>query len=107
MKRVNNAFIRKSTTNYTLDSVKGSPYTLSSDGRTVEDHASIELCNVTESLWKSRSTAIWPANSITVACDLAIRTIILHAASDQLPKLSTTKGQNTRTATSSVYSVNK
>jgi hypothetical protein len=30
---VNNAFIRKSTTNYTLDSVKGSPYTLSSDGR--------------------------------------------------------------------------
>jgi hypothetical protein len=40
---VNNAFIRKSTTNYTLDSVKGSPYTLSSDGRTVEDHASIEL----------------------------------------------------------------
>jgi hypothetical protein len=39
---VNNAFIRKSTTNYTLDSVKGSPYTLSSDGRTVEDHASIE-----------------------------------------------------------------
>jgi hypothetical protein len=51
---VNNAFIRKSTTNYTLDSVKGSPYTLSSDGRTVEDHASI----------------------------------------DQLPKLSTTKGQN-------------
>jgi hypothetical protein len=31
---VNNAFIRKSTTNYTLDSVKGSPYTLSSDGRT-------------------------------------------------------------------------
>jgi hypothetical protein len=41
--RLNNAFIRKSTTNYTLDSVKGSPYTLSSDGRTVEDHASIEL----------------------------------------------------------------
>jgi hypothetical protein len=41
--RVNNAFIRKSTTNYTLNSVKGSPYTLSSDGRTVEDHASIEL----------------------------------------------------------------
>jgi hypothetical protein len=27
----------------TMDSVKGSPYTLSSDGRTVEDHASIEL----------------------------------------------------------------
>jgi hypothetical protein len=41
--KLNNAFIRKSTTNYTLDSVKGSPYTLSSDGRTVEDHASIEL----------------------------------------------------------------
>jgi uncharacterized membrane protein len=40
---VNNAFIRKSTTNYTLDSVKGSPYTLSSDRRMVEDHASIEL----------------------------------------------------------------
>jgi hypothetical protein len=31
---VNNAFIRKSTTYYTLDSVEGSPYTLSSDGRT-------------------------------------------------------------------------
>jgi hypothetical protein len=30
---VNNAFIRKSTTYYTFDSVKGSPYTLSSDGR--------------------------------------------------------------------------
>jgi hypothetical protein len=29
-----------------------------------------------------------------VACDFAIRTIILHAASDQLPKLSTTKGQS-------------
>jgi hypothetical protein len=40
---VNNAFIRKSTTYYTLDSVEGSPYTLSSDGRTVKDHASIEL----------------------------------------------------------------
>jgi hypothetical protein len=40
---VNNAFIRKSTTNYTLDSVKGSPYTLSSDGRTFEDHARIEF----------------------------------------------------------------
>jgi hypothetical protein len=40
---VNNAFIRKSTTNYPLDSLKGWPYTLSSDGRTVEDHASIEL----------------------------------------------------------------
>jgi hypothetical protein len=31
---VNNAFIRKSTTYYTFDSVKGSPYTLSSDART-------------------------------------------------------------------------
>jgi hypothetical protein len=29
---VNNAFIRKSTTYYTFNSVKGSPYTLSSDG---------------------------------------------------------------------------
>jgi hypothetical protein len=40
---VNNAFIRKSTTYFTFDSVKGSPYTLGSDGRTVEDHASIEF----------------------------------------------------------------
>jgi hypothetical protein len=40
---MNNAFIRKSTTYYTFDSVKGSPYTLSSDGRTVEDHGSIEF----------------------------------------------------------------
>jgi hypothetical protein len=31
---LNNAFIRKSTTYYTLDSVEGSPYTFSSDGRT-------------------------------------------------------------------------
>jgi hypothetical protein len=40
---VNNAFIRKSATYYTFDSVKGSPYTLSSDGRRLEDHASIEF----------------------------------------------------------------
>jgi hypothetical protein len=32
-----------STTYYTFDSVKGSPYTLSSDGRTVEDPARIEF----------------------------------------------------------------
>jgi hypothetical protein len=44
----------------------------------------LNFCNVTESLWKSRSTAIWPANPITVACDFAIRTIILHAASEAL-----------------------
>jgi hypothetical protein len=87
---INNAFIRQSTTYYTFDSVEGSPYTLSSDGIML----ALNFCNVTESLWKSRSTAIWPANPITVACDFAIRTIILHAASDQLPKLFTTKGQN-------------
>jgi hypothetical protein len=40
---MNNAFIKKSTTYFTFESVKGSPYTLSSDGRTVEHHASIEL----------------------------------------------------------------
>jgi hypothetical protein len=40
---VNNAVIRKSTTNYTLDSVEGSLYTLSSDGSSGEDHASIEF----------------------------------------------------------------
>jgi hypothetical protein len=40
---VNNAFIRESTTYYTLDSEEGSPYTLSSDERTLEDHASIEI----------------------------------------------------------------
>jgi hypothetical protein len=38
---VNNAFIRKSTTNYTLDSVKGSPYTLSSDGKSPTACASV------------------------------------------------------------------
>jgi hypothetical protein len=43
MHQVNNAFNRKSTTYYTLVSVEGSPYTLSSDGRTVDDHASIEF----------------------------------------------------------------
>jgi hypothetical protein len=65
---VNNAFIRKSTTYYTLNSVEGSPYTLSSDGRTVEDHASIELLPCDR---ECRSTALWPANPITVACDFA------------------------------------
>jgi hypothetical protein len=41
--KANNAFLKKSTTYYTLDSLEGSPYTSNSDGRTFEDHASIEF----------------------------------------------------------------
>jgi hypothetical protein len=53
---MNNAFIRKSTTNYTLDSVKGSPYTLSSDGRNLRNQRSKPcLCVLTSFVYLRRS----------------------------------------------------